>query len=180
MKRRSRELVQGGGAAADAYAGVRTERIAEERQAVVARRQIDPHHQVVRAVGQHRRRRPRHAARRQIGRRYRHHVLRHREDAASQGAAVRRMGNQVGELRPLTQHTCSFRFPVLLQADLMPGMSIADGNEDGPARERPVGELGVLAAPARKRLVEAASEFVQVASDAQIPCLHGHEQIVVP
>ena len=180
MKRGAGELVERGQRRTDAHARVGPQVLPDPLQPSISLRRLDPHHQVVDAVGQQPLGRLHDTLGRQVRRPDRDHVLRNGEAAAGTGVAEVLVRDQVGDLQSLDPEQALLALPILRPAPLVPRERLSHGNENSPERVGAVPELGILRSPADERLVEPAGGLMELATDSEVARRHDAEDVVVP
>ena len=180
MDRRRREGVEGRDSGRDPHPGVRREPALQPGQAGgrEARRDHDPGHKVAHGVGEDIFHRLEDAFGGGVSRLDRDDMARHRVAAPRRRVAEPGERDQVGELALLDLRVPRLRRAALAPAPEMPTGGGAHRHQKPAARLHPVAKLGVLAAIALERLVEAAGLLEERPGDAEIVAGHGPEQVV--
>ena len=106
-----------------------------------------------------------------------HDMTRHREAPPGGAAPEPRLGDQLGERFGLHVEIALLRLPAVRPAALVPAEGAALRHQQPAAHLHPPGELGIFAAIAGERLVEAAGLVEQCPGDTEIVTGHGAEEV---
>ena len=169
VKRGDRKLIEGGCRRTDPHARIGTEVLLDPLQPWVLSRHLDPHHQIVDAIGQDPLRRRDDALGRYMCRLDGDHVLGDREAAARPRVAEVLVCYQVGDLQSLDAQQALLRLPVRRPAPLVPCERLPYRDQHRPKGVNAIPELRILRSPTRERLVEPAGGLMELAADAEVP-----------